>query len=113
MKQFQPSRSLSLISLIEAVAEESGVSREQTGRVVRTTLDIIARTVSNLHNVRLSNFGTFAPVVRAARLRHNPATGEQFHSEAYMAPKFSPRGKFYDTMVKGEPVNDVRKDPKP
>lgn len=112
MKRFQPRSHLSLMSLIEAVAEESGISRETTGKVIRTTLDVVARTVSHLYEVRLTNFGTFAPVLRAARARRNPATGETFHAEAHMAPKFRPNGRFYDRMVQGEEVTDVRKAPK-
>jgi DNA-binding protein HU-beta len=112
MQQFQPHRNLSLISLIEAVADESGVSRAETGKVIRTTLDVIARTVSSLYEVRLTNFGTFAARVVAARTWRNPQTGAGVPVGDHLIPKFRARGKFYDGMVRGDAVDTVRKDPK-
>lgn len=112
MKQFQPHGDLNLIRLIEAVAEESGVSRADTSRVIRAMLDVVARTVSNLYRVRLTNFGTFAPRYVGAQLRRNPQTGAQVPVGEHYRPVFGARGKFYDGMFRNEEVTHVKKNPK-
>jgi DNA-binding protein HU-beta len=60
---------------IELVAAESGVSREDTMRVMRAVFDIIGRTVAGGGSVAITNFGTWTSRVTPAGMRRNPQTG--------------------------------------
>ncbi|MFF1958006.1 HU family DNA-binding protein [Streptomyces sp. NPDC058220] len=60
----------------EAVAIELNISKEEGARAVQAVLDVITRAVVAGHPVAVTNFGTWAPVHRPARIARSPITGE-------------------------------------
>lgn len=80
--------------LVEAVAEETGLSAADTARVVTAALDRIAQAVADGDSVVISGFGTFERRERAARSGRNPQTGEPIEIAASRAPAFKPAAAF-------------------
>ncbi len=62
--------------LIEIVAQRTGLSKSDVGKVLEETLAEIRRTVDGGETVALRGFGTFRISERAARKGRNPQTGE-------------------------------------
>ena len=61
--------------LIEAVADETHVSRSAAGQAVDAVLDTIAARLADGESVTIPGFGTFEVRQRAARTGRNPRTG--------------------------------------
>ncbi len=80
--------------LVDAVAEETGLSAADTAKAVSAALDKIARTVAEGESVALSGFGTFERRERSARSGRNPQTGEAIEIAATQAPAFKPAAAF-------------------
>ena len=64
-------------ALVEAVAERTGLSKADVGRVLDEALAEIRRAVDGGETVALRGFGTFRLSERAARKGRNPQTGEE------------------------------------
>jgi len=64
-------------ALVEAVAERTGLSKADVGRVLDEALAEIRRAVDGGETVALRGFGTFRLSERAARKGRNPRTGEE------------------------------------
>ncbi|MDP9353542.1 MAG: HU family DNA-binding protein [Chloroflexota bacterium] len=62
--------------LIETVAQRTGLSKSDVGKVIEETFAEIRRTVDGGETVALRGFGTFRISERAARKGRNPQTGE-------------------------------------
>ncbi len=76
--------------LIEAIAQESGLTKVESKRALETTLDIIHKQLKKKSEVRLVGFGTFSVKERKARKGINPRTGEPIKIKARRVPHFSP-----------------------
>ncbi len=63
--------------LVEKVAQGTGLSKAEVGRVLDEALAEIRRTVDGGETVALRGFGTFRLSERSARKGRNPQTGEQ------------------------------------
>lgn len=74
--------------LIGAVAESSGLSRNDATRAVEAVFDTIETTLSKGDEVRLVGFGTFSVARRKASMGRNPRTGEPMPIKASTQPKF-------------------------
>ena len=74
--------------LIGAVAETTGLPRNDAARAVEAMLDTIGHELSAGREVRIVNFGTFAVGVRKASPGRNPRTGEPISIDATRQPKF-------------------------
>ncbi len=74
--------------LIGAVAENTGLPRNEAARAVEALLDTIGQELSEGREVRIVNFGTFAVGVRKASPGRNPRTGEPISIDATRQPKF-------------------------
>ncbi|MDI6908104.1 MAG: HU family DNA-binding protein [Thermoanaerobacterales bacterium] len=74
--------------LIKVAAEKSGLSQKQAGQVLDAVLETVAEALAKGDEVRLSGFGVFAPVARAARAGRNPRTGEEISIPARVVPVF-------------------------
>jgi nucleoid DNA-binding protein len=87
------SEKLNHTQLIEAVAAESGVSVKIVDQVLRTTFDVIGRTVIGKGRVTVTNFGSWYASKVSPRVRHNPRTGEEWMDRTKYYPRFvwSPR----------------------
>lgn len=79
--------------LIEAVADETGISHEDVAAILQGTFDVIARELVRGRNVAVTNFGTWRSVKVRRRWARNPQTGERVQVRAHQGVRFrvSPR----------------------
>lgn len=75
--------------LIEALANETELSKAAAGRVLNAVLDTIVQAVAKKQDVQLIGFGSFKAAKRAARTGKNPRTGEPVKIAAATVPRFS------------------------
>lgn len=75
--------------LARGVAASSGLDNGQAKAAVDATLEEITKQIAAGNEVRLTGFGKFSAVKRAARQGRNPATGETLQIAAKSVPKFS------------------------
>jgi DNA-binding protein HU-beta len=74
--------------LIGAVAESSGLSRNDATKAVESVFDTITATLAKGGEVRLVGFGTFSVARRKASTGRNPRTGAPMKIAASTQPKF-------------------------
>ena len=74
--------------LIEAVADETGLSKAESGRAVDAVFGRITKALQRGDQVSLVGFGSFVVRERAARTGRNPQTGGTLHIPASKAPAF-------------------------
>ena len=75
--------------LIGAVADTSGLSRNDATKAVEGVFETITRALSKGDEVRLVGFGTFSVAKRKASTGRNPRTGEMMQIAAKSVPRFS------------------------
>lgn len=85
--------------LVEAVAEEVGVTRKVAGEIIEAAIATISATVARGERVALSGFGVFDRAERAARVGRNPSTGETVRIAPTQVPKFRPGTDFKDRVA--------------
>ena len=74
--------------LTSAVAEASGLSKNDASSAVEAVFDTIQTALSKGDEVRLVGFGTFSVAKRKASTGRNPRTGEPMTIKASIQPKF-------------------------
>jgi DNA-binding protein HU-beta len=74
--------------LIGAVADASGLTRNDATKAVEGVFDAITSALKKGDEVRLVGFGTFAVAKRKASTGRNPRTGETMQIKASSQPKF-------------------------
>ncbi len=74
--------------LIAAVAEKSGITKEDAKKAIEALTEVVADTLKAGEKVSLVGFGTFEVSERPARTGRNPMTGEEIEIAASKAPKF-------------------------
>ena len=74
--------------LIAVVADQTGLPRADTARVVEGMLDTITDQLKKGSEVRLVGFGNFSVSRRKASTGRNPRTGEPMTIKASTQPKF-------------------------
>lgn len=74
--------------LISAVAESSGLSRNDAVKAVEGVFEAISGALKGGDEVRLVGFGTFSVAKRKASTGRNPRTGEAMEIKASVQPKF-------------------------
>jgi DNA-binding protein HU-beta len=75
--------------LARGVAARSGLEVGQAKGAVDAMLEEISKQIAAGNEVRLTGFGKFAAVHRAAREGRNPSNGETIQIAAKSVPKFS------------------------
>ncbi|MDE5052952.1 HU family DNA-binding protein (plasmid) [Niallia taxi] len=85
--------------LINAVAENSELSKKDSTRVVDSLMETITTALKNGEKVEILGFGSFSVSERAARKGRNPQTGEEIEIAASKAPTFK-AGKNLKDAVK-------------
>jgi len=85
--------------LIDAVAEEAGISKTAAAKAVDSFTSAISKSLKKGKKVTLVGFGTFSVSKRKARKGRNPRTGEAIKIPAGKTPKFS-AGKALKQAVK-------------
>lgn len=76
--------------LINKVAADADISREQARSAVDAAFATIADELAAKREVAIAGFGKFSRSERPARQGVNPATGERIQIAASTAAKFSP-----------------------
>jgi DNA-binding protein HU-beta len=84
--------------LVEAAAEQAGLSRSDVAKAVDATIDTIVDTVRRGEKVTITGFGNFERRERSARTARNPQTGEQMQVPASKAPAFKAGKSFKDRV---------------
>jgi DNA-binding protein HU-beta len=74
--------------LIGAVAETTGLSKNDAGKAVEGVFEAISTALKKGDEVRLVGFGTFSVTKRKASTGRNPRTGEPMKIKASTQPKF-------------------------
>ena len=74
--------------LVKAISEKLGVTQKAAGEFLDATIEVITDAMVAGDDVKISGFGTFKVVERAAREGRNPQTGETMKIAATKAPKF-------------------------
>lgn len=87
--------------LIDAIAENAGISKKQSEAALKATLAAISDALAKDEKVVLVGFGTFSTKERAARQGRNPSTGKTIKIPASKAPAFK-AGKELKDIVNGK-----------
>ncbi len=86
------------VELVEAVAEETGLTKADATRAIDATFKAIANALANGDKVPLVGFGTFDVSKRAAREGRNPRTGETVTIAARNAVTFKAGSALKDAV---------------
>ena len=84
--------------LTAAVAEKTGIDKNEVSKVLQATTDVIKEELAAGGKVQVVGFGTFEVTERAAREGRNPQTGETMVIGASKAPKFKAGKAFKDAV---------------
>lgn len=86
------------VELVEAVAEEAGLTKADATRAIDATFKAITGALVNGDKVPLVGFGTFAVSERAAREGRNPRTGATVQIAARKAVTFKAGSALKDAV---------------
>lgn len=87
--------------LIDAVAENAGLTKAQAAQAVAGFTKSIQEALARGETVSLTGFGSFTVGARAARSGRNPKTGEKMEIKASKSAKFRPGKELKDIVNKG------------
>jgi DNA-binding protein HU-beta len=74
--------------LINAIAEQSGLTKADAARALDATTTAISSALKNGESVQIIGFGSFLVRERAARVGRNPSTGETIQIKASKVAAF-------------------------
>ena len=86
--------------LIAIAAENAGMTKKDTERVLNAAIDAITMSLVKGEKVQLSGFGTFETKDREARIGRNPHTKEAVDIPATRVPAFKASKALKDTVAK-------------
>ena len=86
--------------LIAIAAENAGLTKKDTERVLNAAIDAITLALVKGDKVQLSGFGTFEAKDREARVGRNPHTKEAIEIPATRVPSFKASKALKDTIAK-------------
>lgn len=84
--------------LVEAISQDTGVSKEDTANIVDSFINQIKLTLAKGDQVTLVGLGTFTVRDRAARVGRNPRTGEEIQIKASKNPTFKAGASFKNAV---------------
>ena len=84
--------------LIAIAAENAGMTKKDTERVLNAAIDAITASLQKGEKVQLSGFGTFEIKDREARVGRNPHTRQAIEIPATRVPAFKPSKALKDTI---------------
>ena len=70
-------RTVTRADLSDAVYEQVGLSRDESGKLVASVLEEMSSALAGGVSVKLSSFGSFTLRNKALRIGRNPKTGEE------------------------------------
>lgn len=74
--------------LVDAIAKKAGITKADSAKSLEAMIEVVAGALKKGEDVRITNFGTFAVVTRAATEGRNPRTREKIRIPACKQPKF-------------------------
>ncbi|MBQ6999614.1 MAG: HU family DNA-binding protein [Oscillospiraceae bacterium] len=86
--------------LIAITAENAGMTKKDTERMLNAAIDAITEALSKGEKVQLSGFGTFEVKDREARVGRNPHTKEAVEIPATRVPAFKASKALKDIVAK-------------
>ena len=86
------------VELVEAVAEQTGLTKADATRAIDATFASITEALAKGDKVPLVGFGTFAVSKREAREGRNPRTGETVQIAARNAVSFNAGSALKDAV---------------
>ena len=86
--------------LIAIAAENAGLTKKDTERILNAALDAISQALVRGEKVQLSGFGTFETKDREARIGRNPHTKEAVEIPATRVPAFKASKALKDNIAK-------------
>ena len=86
--------------LITIAAENAGMTKKDTERVLNAAIDAITASLLRGEKVQLSGFGTFEIKEREARVGRNPHTKEAIEIPATRVPGFKASKALKDSIAK-------------
>ena len=86
--------------LIAVAAEQSGMSKKDTERVLNAAIDTIVASLAKGERVQISGFGIFETKEREARVGRNPRTKETIEIPATCTPAFKASKALKDAVSK-------------
>ena len=86
--------------LIAIAAENAGLTKKDTERVLNAAIDAITQALIQGDKVQLSGFGTFETKDREARVGRNPHTKESIEIPATRVPSFKASKALKDNIAK-------------
>ncbi len=84
--------------LINAIAEESGLSKADSKKALDAFVSTVIKTLKEGDKIALVGFGTFAVSERGERTGINPATKESITIPAKKIAKFKPGAELADAL---------------
>ena len=86
--------------LITIAAENAGLTKKDTERVLNAAIDAITASLVNGDKVQISGFGSFETKDREARMGRNPHTKEAIEIPATRVPGFKASKALKDAVAK-------------
>ena len=86
--------------LITIAAENAGLTKKDTERVLNAAIDAITATLIKGEKVQISGFGSFETKDREARMGRNPHTKEAIEIPATRVPGFKASKALKDAVAK-------------
>ena len=86
--------------LIAIAAENAGLTKKDTERVLNAALEAISQALVRGEKVQLSGFGAFETKDREARIGRNPHTKEAVEIPATRVPAFKASKALKDNIAK-------------
>ncbi|MBR3949517.1 MAG: HU family DNA-binding protein [Oscillospiraceae bacterium] len=86
--------------LIAITAENAGMTKKDTERMLNAAIDAITLALVSGEKVQLSGFGTFEVKDREARIGRNPHTREAVEIPATRVPTFKASKALKDNIAK-------------
>lgn len=74
--------------LVEAISNETGLSKTKSGEVVNSIVKVISESLAKGEKVSLTGFGTWSTTTRAERKGRNPKTGDEITIPSKTVAKF-------------------------
>ena len=86
--------------MIAIAAENAGLTKKDTERLLNAAIDAITLALVRGEKVQLSGFGTFETKAREARVGRNPHTKEAIEIPATRVPSFKASKALKDNIAK-------------
>jgi DNA-binding protein HU-beta len=84
--------------LIQKLSDTTGLAKNDAAKAVDGVFDIIAATLKEGDEVRLTGFGVFVVATRAGGKGRNPQTGEEITIKPSKQPRFRPGKQLKDSL---------------